>query len=72
MAKIIVEIKNCQDCPFVKETRHWTPDSWDHAFDYYCKKVETINGPKTIAEYIEFPSEMPDVPSWCPCRLPEE
>ena len=68
------EIKDCQDCPFCDCRRHWTSDSWEHAYDYYCtKKCEKykIDGKlvnKKIAGYIEWRSEMPDVPDWCPIR----
>lgn len=32
---------------------------------YFCG----INYDKSIATYIEWPSEMPDVPDWCPLRV---
>ena len=71
MSTIIqVEIKDCQDCPFCKEKRHWTPDPWEHAYNYYCSNVAKVNGDyKKIAGYIEWRHEMPEVPDWCPIRV---
>ena len=62
---IHLSIKNCLECPYCKSERHWTSDSWEHAYDYFCG----INYDKSIATYIERPSEMPDVPDWCPLRV---
>lgn len=62
---IHLSIKNCTECPYHKSKRHWTSDSWEHAYDYFCQ----INFNKPIATYIEWPSEMPDVPDWCPLRV---
>lgn len=67
MAKITFEIRDCQDCPFCKEERMYTEDSWEHAFDYFCKKMNN----KQIATYVEWRREMPDVPDWCPCKVKE-
>jgi hypothetical protein len=63
MAKIVMEIKNCLECPKCEPRRIYTSDSWEHAYDYYCKK----NG-EQIAHYIEWPSEMPPVPDNCPMK----
>lgn len=61
--KIFLEIETCKECPFSVEERHWTSDSWEHAFDYYCKltpnKVKCgvhtykISDYKKIAGYVE-------------------
>ena len=70
--KIQLEINDCQDCPFCESQRHWTSDSWEHAYDYYCKKKETGNKEypsRKIAGYIEWRSEMPEVPHWCPLSV---
>lgn len=82
--KICLEIETCKECPFSVEERHWTSDSWEHAFDYYCKLTpDTIkfkgkifnyknfgdNSYKKIAGYVEWDSEMPNVPEWCPIRI---
>ena len=58
MAKIILEIEKCWDgCPYC------TPrfGGYGDADDWVCKKVN-----RYIATYVEYNSEMPIVPSWCP------
>lgn len=62
---IHLSIENCLECPYCKSKRHWTADSWEHAEDYFCN----LKNEKPIATYIEWPSEMPEVPDWCPIRL---
>ena len=75
MPKIQLEIQDCQDCPSCMESRMYTGDSWEHAFNYYCKKVEAKpendNGLpyKKVAGYVEWRSEMPPVPDWCPLKV---
>lgn len=80
MSTIIVqEIKDCQDCKHCKETRYYTEDSWEHAYDYWCGLVgydnsnlrdpqRRMNENRLIAGYVEWRREMPSVPSWCPLR----
>ena len=60
--KICIELNNCMSCPYVKEQRHYTSDSFEMAFDYFCGQTED----KKIAGYIEREREMPSVPDWCP------
>lgn len=69
MAKIqlIYDIDNCSHCPLHKTQPLVTADPWEHASDYYCGS----NGEK-IAGYIEWESEMPDIPNWCPHLLREK
>ncbi len=71
--KIILDIKNCSECPKVitRRTR-----GAGYAFDYLCGTCkssfvnhmtgnkETIY--KKIVGYVEYDSEIPDVPEWCP------
>ena len=56
--KIHLYIENCSECPKVKTRRMYAD-----GYDYYC----TISN-KMVAEYIEYPSEMPSVPKDCPLR----
>lgn len=69
MAKIqlIYDIDNCSRCPLHKTQPLVTSDPWEHASDYYCGS----NG-KKIAGYIEWESDMPNIPSWCPHLLKEK
>lgn len=68
MSKIVLEVRDCQDCPFVKSEYVYTGDSWDHMYDYFCQKADN----KKVAGAIEWRSEMPEVPEWCPCHLQKE
>ena len=80
MTKIQFELKDCQDCPFCVSNKYYTSDSWEHAEDYWCRKVPADNSAdddyqrktkthKLIAGYIEWRREMPPVPTWCPIRV---
>ena len=70
MAKIIIEIDKCEQCPFVKkknnETHDWFED-YAEVYDYICGVNE-----KEIACWVERPSEIPEVPDWCPILYKEE
>ena len=67
MAKICLEIDKCSQCPFHYTVPVDTGDSWDHMEDYMCSK-----GNKKIAGAVEWPSEIPVVPEWCPIKLDQE
>ena len=69
MAKIqlIYDINNCSHCPLHRTQPLITSDSWEHASDYYCES----NG-KKIAGYIEWESDMPNIPNCCPHLLKEK
>lgn len=66
---VSIGVGRCDECPCVKETR--TPRA-GFAFDYYCNACQTPDGPKKITGYIEYDSEMPPVPDWCPFRRVED
>lgn len=83
MAKLTLEVKDCQDCPNCKRTKYYTEDSWEHAEDFWCTLVAADNTKdrdpqrhgmvyKKIAGYVEWRKEMPEVPEWCPIRSKEE
>ena len=58
MAKIILEIEKCWDgCPYCTPRFGGCGD----ADDWRCKKAN-----RYIATYVEYNSEMPTIPSWCP------
>lgn len=76
--KICMEIETCKECHFCIEERHWTSDSWEHVYDYFCeltpsiarnRGITMVKNNKKIAGYIEWDSEMPNVPNWCPLRV---
>lgn len=56
--KIRLFIKDCSECPKVQKQRMYAD-----GYNYYC----TVSN-KIVAEYIEYPSEMPSVPKDCPLR----
>lgn len=63
MTKIVTDIHNCADCQFLKTKRHYTADSFEIVFDWYCSKTNN----KTIEEYIEWKEEKNvKIPNWCP------
>ena len=61
----VLEITSCSSCPFFERRRMFTEDSWEEAYDWFCKKS---NG-KKIAGYVEW-HEAPkiQVPDWCKLR----
>ena len=64
MAVVGIEIERCNKCPYVDIEPVYTGDSWDHMEDYIC----TQNNQK-IARGVEWSSEIPFVPDWCPIRI---
>lgn len=68
-AMVVVGVGRCDECPCVKQTR--TPSA-GYAFDYYCNAVQTPSGPMRITTYVEYDSEIPPVPDWCPFKIKEE
>jgi len=66
MAKIEIEIENCKGCPHFEEKRMYTADSWEMAFDWFCKKEDG----KKISGYVEWYDEKKiKIPDWCPCLI---
>lgn len=75
MPEIKIQIDSCKDCPHCKVTRLYTEDSWEHAEDFWCMAV--VDNPhyergreslpyKLIRGYVEWDSEIPKPPVWCP------
>jgi hypothetical protein len=58
---ITVPVKKCDKCPFHKTER---TAGAGYALDYFCGKIDN----KEITGYVEWESEMPGVPEWCPFR----
>ena len=57
-----MEIEKCNECPF-HDTRR-TPGA-GYAIDYFC----VLEKGKEIAGYIEWNSDLPYVPDWCPIAI---
>lgn len=65
--KLIIEVENCSQCPYVKVTR---TQGAGYAFNYSCSKYPKWNN--VIATYVEYDDELDNTPpEWCPCRLEE-
>lgn len=61
MAKIIIEIENCEKCPFFEKINPWSTDGFDFMIDWYCKKSD-----KTIQKSVEWHEEKNiKIPDWC-------
>ena len=58
-----IPIGRCDECLHHYTTR--TPRAGD-AYDYWCRKAN-----KKIVTYVEYDSEIPPVPQWCPYRIKE-
>jgi hypothetical protein len=66
--EIIIDIKNCKECPFFEQERMYTADSFEEPYNWFCKKG---GGKKKIQGYVEWHEESKvPIPDWCPC-LPE-
>lgn len=66
MPYIKIKIKNCEQCPFLKKERHYTSDSFEHAFNWFCEKKKN----KKIAGYIDWHEEKNvKIPDWCSCLV---
>lgn len=60
-----LEIKSCTNCPFFERQRIYTADSWEEAYDWFCKKESG----KKIRGYVEWHEAAKiEVPEWCPIR----
>ena len=64
VVSVNVPVGRCDECPY-----HYTkPNSEDWEFnDYFCKITRS-----PIAKCIEWDTEIPAVPEWCPFRSKEE
>jgi hypothetical protein len=69
MTKITLDIKTCQECPFIKKDRHYTSDSFELAFDWFCTRKKEKGHDKKISGYVEWHEEdKVPVPKWCPLK----
>ena len=65
MINIKLEVQNCTECPYFHQTQHYTEDSFELAFDWFCKKADN----KKISGYVSWNEEKDiDIPNWCPCK----
>jgi len=53
-------------CPHFKEERMYTSDSWEMAFNWFCKKANN----RKIQGYVEWHEEKKiKIPDWCPAKI---
>ena len=73
MTKIIIDIKDCRECPFHYTTPYPTSDSWERAQNCFCKHddVQHCKQDKLVSGYIEWHDKVP-IPFWCPIAVPQE
>lgn len=65
MAKVIIEINSCKQCPHFKTSNQWSSDGWDRMEDWNCGKMHdrTIQGSVEWYEEKKIP-----IPAWCPIQ----
>lgn len=64
MAKIVIEIKSCKECPHFKTANQWSSDGWDRMEDWMCTKAD-----KKIQGGVEWHEESKiKIPDWCPAQ----
>lgn len=64
MAKIVIEIKSCKECPYFKTANQWSSDGWDRMEDWMCTKED-----KKIMGSVEWHEESKiQIPDWCPAQ----
>lgn len=67
MTTIKIEIKNCMQCPFFKQERLYTADSFEQANDWLC--LHPNHKIKKISGYVEWHEEKKvPIPDWCPAK----
>lgn len=62
--KIVLEIKNCIHCPFVRMLEA------EYGYNIFCGKASS----RLIMEMAEYESDLDakTPPEWCPCRLEKQ
>jgi len=61
--KVVLEIKNCSQCPHFRASMPYSTDGFDSGSDWKCSKSD-----KVIAEFVEW-NESPAIPDWCPIKI---
>ena len=69
MAKIVLDIKECDECPFIKMEVVYEEDSFSRDNDWFCKKTKRKKN--MIAGSVHW-TEHPEIPDWCPIILKKD
>lgn len=56
-------IKNCRQCPHLRQEKVYTADSWEEVTGWYCSKKKG----RQITE-LDWNYKPPPIPKWCPLR----
>jgi len=67
MHKTKIYIENCHECKDCQSKRHYTGDSFETAFDYFCHNDKS--NVKEIETYVCWNEKISGVPCWCPKRI---
>ena len=66
MAKIVIEINSCKQCPNFKTGNFYSSDGFDSMEDWMCTKSEN----KVIQGGVEWHEERKiQIPEWCPSKI---
>lgn len=66
MAKIVLNITKCSECPFIKTKVVYEEDSFSRDEDWLCTKTKRK---KNLIESSVHWTEHPKIPDWCPILL---
>lgn len=66
MAKIVIVVSSCRQCPHFIITGVSSTDGWDRGEEWFCNKAK-----KKIAGFVEW-HDSPAIPRWCPVSLKED
>ncbi len=69
MRKVTLTIIECKHCPDVKIGISYSLDGFDRGCDWTCNHP---TGSRTLATFVEKPSEEPKIPEWCPRLTTQE
>jgi len=58
----LLDFPKCDKCAFVKTKR---TQGAGYAHDYHCSKKDD----KLITKYVEWDSDLPEIPNWCPFKV---
>lgn len=63
MAKIVIDIKSCKECPHFQSEIVRTSDSFERPEKWTCKKSN-----KVISNWVDWYDKV-EIPKWCPVKL---
>lgn len=67
IVRIVLEIKNCKECPRFFTTNEYSTDGFDYMEDWMCSETKPSRKIQGAVEWHEV--DKIEVPKWCPCLL---